>query len=75
MTISAALHRGFIALALLLPFQPALAQGARYPEKPVRVLVGYAPGGLPDTVARIVSQKMGERWGQQAVKISGATAD
>ena len=44
----------------------AFAQ-ARYPEKPVRILVGYAPGGLPDTVARVVAQKLGERWGQQAV--------
>jgi tripartite-type tricarboxylate transporter receptor subunit TctC len=67
MTVSAALLRGLAALALLLPFQSAFAQSARYPEKPVRVLVGYAPGGLPDTVARVVSQKMAERWGQQAV--------
>ncbi|OGA05295.1 MAG: 4,5-dihydroxyphthalate dehydrogenase [Betaproteobacteria bacterium RIFCSPLOWO2_02_FULL_62_17] len=67
MFASAALRKGLVVLALLLPFQSAFAQGARYPEKPVRVLVGYAPGGLPDTVARIVSQKMGERWGQQAV--------
>jgi tripartite-type tricarboxylate transporter receptor subunit TctC len=46
----------------------ALAQGARsYPDKPVRLVVGYSPGGLPDTVARILGQKLGERWGQQPV--------
>jgi tripartite-type tricarboxylate transporter receptor subunit TctC len=46
----------------------ALAQNGRaYPEKTVRVVVGYSPGGLPDTVARIIGQKLGERWGQQAL--------
>lgn len=46
----------------------ALAQGARnYPDRPVKLVVGYAPGGLPDTVARIVGQALGERWHQQPV--------
>ncbi|MCC6473590.1 MAG: tripartite tricarboxylate transporter substrate binding protein [Burkholderiales bacterium] len=57
--------RGAVALGMLCAAQAAWAQGARYPEKPVRVAVGYAPGGLPDTVARVVSQKISERWGQQ----------
>jgi tripartite-type tricarboxylate transporter receptor subunit TctC len=35
-----------------------------YPVKPVRVTVGYAPGGLPDTVARVIAQKLTEQWGQ-----------
>jgi tripartite-type tricarboxylate transporter receptor subunit TctC len=43
------------------------ASAARYPDKPVRFLVGYAPGGLPDTVARIVAQRLSEKWGQQVV--------
>jgi tripartite-type tricarboxylate transporter receptor subunit TctC len=46
----------------------ALAQNARnYPDRPVKLVVGYAPGGLPDTVARIVGQALGERWHQQPV--------
>jgi tripartite-type tricarboxylate transporter receptor subunit TctC len=46
----------------------AFAQGARnYPDRPVKLVVGYAPGGFPDTVARIVGQKLGERWGQQPI--------
>src|SRR3954470_3551152 len=46
---------------------PSVGSGRSYPDKPVRLVVGYAPGGLPDTVARVVGQKLGERWGQQAV--------
>src|SRR5438046_8581991 len=43
-------------------------QAARtYPDKPVRVVVGYSPGGLPDTIARLIGQKLSERWGQQFV--------
>src|SRR2546428_9196461 len=46
--------------------RPAWGQGAKtYPDKPVRVVVGYSPGGLPDTIARLIGQKLSERWGQQ----------
>ncbi len=65
---------GLLALGLLGTAQASLAQ-ARYPEKPVRVAVGYAPGGLPDTVARIMAQKMSERWGQQVVVENRAGAN
>lgn len=54
------------ALVCTLTVGNALAQG-RYPDKPVKVLVGYAPGGLPDTVARVVGLKLAEIWGQQIV--------
>jgi len=42
------------------------AQGA-YPSKTIRFVVPYAPGGLPDTVARIVAQKLTERLGHSVV--------
>src|SRR3954463_2368048 len=48
---------------------PALTHAAEsnYPARPVRVIVPYSPGGSSDTVARIVSQKLGETLGQQFV--------
>ena len=56
----------WVALASIgLHAQGVLAQ--TYPDKPVRFIVGYTPGGLPDTVARIVAQKLGERWGHTVV--------
>lgn len=56
--------QAFLGLILVITAHSGFAQGPRFPEKPVRVTVGYAPGGLPDTVARIVAQKLGDRWGQ-----------
>jgi len=38
-----------------------------YPNRPVKVVVPYAAGGLPDTMARLVGQKLGESLGQQMV--------
>ena len=45
----------------------ALAAAQDYPAKPVRLIVGFPPGGNVDVVGRIVAQKMGEGLGQQVV--------
>lgn len=56
------------ALLCLAYSVSGLAQGARsYPDKPVRIIVGYSPGGLPDTIARIVAQRLSEVWKQQVI--------
>jgi len=44
---------------------PASAQG--YPDKPLRIVVGFAPGGFTDVLARLVGQKLQERLGQTVV--------
>ncbi|HEY5293357.1 MAG TPA: tripartite tricarboxylate transporter substrate binding protein [Burkholderiales bacterium] len=54
---------GAIALALA---GNALAQGS-YPTRPVSMVVGFAPGGGTDTVARIIARNLSESLGQQVV--------
>lgn len=55
-----------IAAALVL-LVPAAAFSQNYPTKPVRIMVGYAPGGGVDTTARMVGQALGELWGSSVV--------
>ena len=54
-----------LAAALSLP-AIAFAQAA-YPSKPIKFIVPYAAGGLPDTVARIFAQRLTDRLGQSVV--------
>jgi tripartite-type tricarboxylate transporter receptor subunit TctC len=50
------------------------ALAADYPDKPVRVIVAYPPGGGADIVGRLMSQKLAERVGQQFVVINNPGA-
>lgn len=52
---------------LLMAIPGALVHAQAYPSKPIRLLVGFPPGGTNDIVARIVAPKMGEYLGQQVV--------
>src|ERR1700686_3172100 len=40
---------------------------AGFPAKPIRVVVGFTPGGVPDITARFIAQKLSENWRQQVV--------
>ena len=55
---------GIFGAALLLP---AIAQGQGYPNKPIRLVVPFPPGGSLDVVARAVGAKLSEAWGQPVV--------
>lgn len=58
--------RSFVlATVLALAGADALAQA--YPNKPVRVVVGFAPGGAADTVARALSEPLGRILGQPII--------
>ena len=50
-----------------VPLSVARAQGTAYPAKPVRVLLGFAPGGATDIVARMFAQKLSESLGRSFV--------
>ena len=54
-----------ISLAMASTF--CAAQAPAYPDKPIRMLVGFAPGGGTDTTARAISAKLGELMGQQVI--------
>src|SRR3954469_10509689 len=45
----------------------SIAASAAYPDKPIKVLIGYAPGGSTDVVARLISPKLTEKLGQPIV--------
>src|SRR5215468_5805471 len=59
----------FIALAVIAYFSVAesRAQTANYPDKPIKMIVGFSAGGGTDVIARIVAQKMSEGLGQSVV--------
>ena len=58
---------GLALFAVLLFVHPWISGGAQaqsFPQRPLRMLVGFAPGGANDILARIVSQKLSEGLGQ-----------
>jgi tripartite-type tricarboxylate transporter receptor subunit TctC len=62
-------RRCLIAFGAMFAAFPAQGQ-TKYPDKPVRIIVPFGPGGLADVTVRAVAEKMGEKLGQQFVIVN-----
>jgi len=63
-------RRQFLHLAAgaaALPAVSIVARAQSYPTRPVRIIVGFAPGGPADLIARLIGQSLSERLGQQFI--------
>jgi tripartite-type tricarboxylate transporter receptor subunit TctC len=69
------LHLTAAAAAATIPALPRRAFALDYPTRPVRLIVGFPPGGPQDIVARLIGQWLGERLGQQFVVENRSGAD
>ncbi len=56
-----------LPLAWLATYAYAQQDAKDYPRKPIRIIVGFTPGGGPDITARFVAQKLTEAWRQQVI--------
>lgn len=65
-TYRRALMASFVAGAAALAF-PAWSQSGKFPDRPVKLIVTYPPGGSSDLMARVMGQKMSEIWGQPVI--------
>src|SRR5215471_6904618 len=73
-------RRKFLHLAAAAAALPSVSRAARaqaYPTRPVRAVVAFAPGGVTDTFARLMAQKLTEQFGKQVYveNIAGATGN
>ena len=73
-------RRRFLHLAAgaaALPAVSLIARAQAYPTRPVRAVVAFAPGGVTDTFARLMAQKLTEQFGKQVYveNIAGASGN
>jgi len=66
--------RSLVAALLLLVTAPFASAQPSYPDKPVRIIVGFTPGVAPDLAARLLAEKLAELWGKPVVveNVTGA---
>jgi tripartite-type tricarboxylate transporter receptor subunit TctC len=67
----------FAASAAALPAVSRMAGAQAYPTRPVRLLVGFAPGGPNDIVARLMGERLSAIWGKPVVidNVTGASGN
>lgn len=78
MTLHTTRRRHLLALATVLGCSAALplqAQPALWPNKPIKLVVGYAAGGATDVIARAIAVKLGEQLGQSVIVDNRAGAN
>jgi tripartite-type tricarboxylate transporter receptor subunit TctC len=67
MTVHACLVVLSLAMAIGATTARAAEEASSYPSKRVTVVVGFAPGGFADTLARFIAQKLQDKWGQNVI--------
>ena len=65
MKICNSILKGLVITSLMTLCLGSSAQ--TYPAKPIKILVGFSPGGVPDIAARVIAQKLTDKWGQAVV--------
>jgi len=58
---------GFLAALIFSTFIPSVSWGQQYPSKPIKIVVGFAAGGAPDIIARIIGKKLSDSIGQPVI--------
>jgi len=58
---------GLAALAAILPGTGSVRAQSAYPDKPIRMVVPWPPGGSVDIVARLINEQLGQRLGQTLI--------
>jgi tripartite-type tricarboxylate transporter receptor subunit TctC len=61
------LHIAIFAVVTMFGIQHAADAQERFPNKPIRMIVGFTPGSEIDVVGRLLADQMSENWGQRVI--------